>query len=133
MTKIESKERIIKHSSTTIFKFLSNFNNFEGLMPDKVSNWTSTEDSCYFSISGIASLGMRIVEKTPHNFIKMVDDGKVPFSFDFLVDIQENSTNSSTVKLTFNAQLNAMLKMVAVKPLNAFLESLLDHLEEHNL
>ena len=132
MTKIESKERLIKFSSEKIFAFLSNFNNFEGLMPDKVNNWTSTEDSCYFSISGIASLGMRIVEKTANTNIKMVDDGKVPFKFDFLVDIKE-SDKDSILKLTFNAQLNAMLKMVAISPLKDFLESLLDHLEKQEL
>jgi len=131
MTKIESQARTINQPSEKIFKLLSNFNNFENLMPDKVTNWTSTKDSCYFSISGIASLGMKIVEKESSHFIKMVDDGKVPFSFDFLVEIQDLENNTSSVKLTFNAQLNAMLKMVAIKPLNDFLEQLLDHLETH--
>ena len=133
MTKIESNEKTINYSAEKVFNFLSNFNNFEGLMPDKVSDWTSTEDSCYFSIMGIASLGMRIVEKSAFTNIKMVDDGKVPFSFDFLVDIEDNGSEKCDVQLTFNADLNAMLKMVAVKPLNDFLEKLLDHLEKQEL
>ena len=132
MTKIESSERIINQSVDKVYNFLSNFNNFEGLMPEKVSDWTSTEDSCYFSIMGIASLGMRIVEKKPTNLIKMVDDGKVPFKFDFVVRISESEKNS-IVKLTFDAELNAMLKMVAVGPLKDFLEKLLDHLEKQDL
>ena len=131
MTKIESTERKINQSVDKVYNFLSNFNNFEGLMPEKVSNWTSTEDSCYFSIMGIASLGMRIVEIQP-NLIKMVDDGKVPFKFDFMVSITESDKNS-IVKLTFDAQLNPMLKMVAVGPLKDFLEKLLDHLEKQDL
>lgn len=131
MTKIESKHKTIKYSSETIFNFLSDFNNFEELMPSKVSDWTSTKDSCYFSISGIASLGMKIVEKEAFTRIKMIDDGKVPFTFKFIVDIETIDTNSCVVKLTFNAQLNAMLKMVAVNPLKDFLESLLEHLEQH--
>ena len=133
MTKIESKAREIHAPEASIFNFLSNFNNFEALMPDKVSDWTSTEDACYFSISGIASLGMKIVEKSAYSNIKMVDDGKVPFSFDFLVDIEAKDAEHSMVKLTFNANLNAMLKMVAIKPLNEFLEKLLDHLEQQKL
>ncbi len=131
MTKIESKHKTIKYSSETIFNFLSDFNNFEGLMPSKVSDWTSTKDSCYFSISGIANLGMKIIEKEAFTQIKMIDDGKVPFTFEFIIDIETVDANSSVVKLTFNAQLNAMLKMVAVNPLKDFLESLLEHLEEH--
>ena len=132
MTNIKSKERQINYSTETVFNFLSDFNNFKDLMPDKVTDWESTSDTCYFSISGIASLGMRIVEKEPTLRIKMVDEGKVPFKFDFLVDIQV-SGEASVVNLTFDAELNPMLKLVAVTPLKNFLEELLDHLEQIKL
>lgn len=132
MTRIESTERLIHHSEEKIFNFLSNFKNFEHLMPEKVSNYEATEDRCYFTISGIASLGMRIVEKEPFSTIKMLSDGKVPFDFDFNIDIKGEGERSK-VKLVFNAKLNAMLKMVAVKPLGNFLEQLLDELENQEL
>ncbi len=132
MTKIESTEKTINSSSEDIFLFLSNFNNFEGLMPSKVSNWTSTKDSCYFSISGIANLGMKIIEKTPFSQIKMEDDGKVPFKFNFIINIKPTEVQGKCiVKLTFDADLNPMLKVVAKSPLKDFLESLLNHLEKH--
>jgi len=128
MTRIESDKRNIDKSSEVIFNFLSDFNNFETLMPDKVVDWKSDSDSCSFTISGLASLGMRITEKTPNTFIKIVDEGKVPFKFDFLVNIADNG-NSSEVQLIFDADLNSMLKMVAVKPLRNFLNMLLDELQ----
>ena len=128
MTRIESDKRNIDKSSEVIFNFLSDFNNFETLMPDKVVDWKSDSDSCSFTISGLASLGMRITEKTPNTFIKIVDEGKVPFKFDFLVNIADNA-NSSEVQLIFDADLNSMLKMVAVKPLRNFLNMLLDELQ----
>ncbi len=132
MTKIESKERAINSSAERIFSFLSDFNNFESLMPSKVSEWTSTKESCYFTISGIANLGMKFFDKTPSSQIKMVNDGKVPFKFNFIIDIKPSETETkSIVKLTFDADLNPMLKVVAVSPLKDFLESLLNHLEEH--
>ena len=103
-------------------------------MPEKVTNWTSTKESCYFSISGIASLGMKIMEQKASSYIKIIDDGKVPFAFELIIDIQNTEKpNNSTVQLTFNADLNAMFKMVAVKPLHDFLESLLDHLAKQEL
>lgn len=130
MTQIESQERLIPQNQAQLFSFLCNFNNFENLMPDKVTNWTSTENSCYFNIAGIANLGMKIIEKKEPSFIKIIHDGKVPFNFDFFIHIQEKDQQHSLVKLEFNAELNAMLKMVAVKPLNQFLEDLLDQLEK---
>jgi len=128
MTRIESEKRNINKSSEIIFNFLSNFNNFETLMPDKVVDWKSDKDTCSFTISGLASLGMRIIDKTPNSYIKIIDEGKVPFKFDFIINIIEKN-KSSEVQLIFDADLNTMLKMVAVKPLRNFLNMLLDELQ----
>ena len=133
MTKIESEDRLISQSVEQLFKFLTNFRNFESLMPDRVNEWEATEDSCRFSISNIVSLGMRIKEKDAFSFIKMVDDGDVPFKFDFLIYLSAKSAKESQVKLVFDADLNMMMKAVAVRPLKDFLEKLLDKLQEINL
>ncbi|MFN8166643.1 MAG: hypothetical protein U0X76_10890 [Bacteroidia bacterium] len=63
MTRIESETATINKSAEEVYKFLSNFNNFGKLMPEQVTNWESTEDECSFTISGMASLGMKIIEK----------------------------------------------------------------------
>ena len=128
MTRIESDTRLINKSDKRIFDFLSDFNNFEQLMPDRVTDWESDQKTCSFTISGLASLGMEIVETTPNSFIKITDFGKVPFKFDFFVNIKEVD-DKSNVNLVFDADLNTMLKMVAVKPLKNFLNMLLDELE----
>ena len=56
MTRIESETATVQKSAEHIFNFLSNFNNFEKLMPEQVTNWQSTEEECSFTISGMASL-----------------------------------------------------------------------------
>jgi carbon monoxide dehydrogenase subunit G len=132
MTRIESDKRIINKTADKIFNFLSNFNNFETLMPEKVVDWVSDEKTCSFTISGLASLGMRIVETKNNSFIKIVDEGKTPFKFEFLIYIVDLN-NSSEVQLIFDADLNSMLKMIAVKPLKNFLNMLLDELEKSNI
>jgi len=129
MTKIESDTRLINKTDKQIFNFLSDFNNFEQLMPDRVTDWKSDTKTCSFTISGLASLGMEIIETTPNSVIKIKDFGKVPFKFDFLVNI-ETQGEKSNVDLVFDADLNTMLKMVAVKPLKNFLNMLLDELEK---
>lgn len=132
MTRIESEKRSINKSSEQIFNLLSDFNNFENLMPDKVADWKSDKETCSFTISGLASLGMRIIEKKPNTFIKIVDEGNVPFKFDFFIYI-DNSDENVQVQLIFDAELNSMLKIVAVTPLKSFLNKLLDELDAHKL
>ncbi len=128
MTRIESDVTNVSKSPEEIFNFLSNFNNFQKLMPDQVTNWESTEDECSFTIAGMASLGMKIVEKTPHSLIKVIRNGKAPFDFGLDCIIKESTSGTSTVQLAFDADLNPMMKMMAVKPLTNFLNLLVGKL-----
>jgi carbon monoxide dehydrogenase subunit G len=130
MTRIESDKTSVNKSSAEVFSFLSNFNNFQKLMPEQVTNWQSTEDECTFTISGMATLGMKIIEKRPNDFIKVTKNGSAPFDFTLECLIKDQSTSTSEVQLAFNADLNPMLKMMAVKPLTNFLNLLVGKLKD---
>ncbi len=129
MTKIDSDKVSVQKSAKEIFEFLGNFNNFQKLMPEQVTNWESTEDECSFTIAGMASLGMKIQEKTPNSLIRVMRHGKAPFDF-FLNCAIEDKGNDCDVQLSFDADLNPMLKMMAVKPLTNFLNLLVNKLKE---
>ncbi len=129
MTKIDSDKVTVEKSAKEIFDFLSNFNNFQKLMPEQVTNWESTEEECSFTIAGMASLGMKIQDKTPNSLIRVARHGKAPFDFFLNCAIEENGKNCD-VQLSFDADLNPMLKMMAVKPLGNFLNLLVNRLKE---
>ena len=133
MTRIESDKSVLQKSDAAIFNFLSNFNNFEKMMPEQVTNWTSTEDECKFTIAGMATLGMKIAEKKPNEYIKVIKNEVAPFDFTLDCNIRKISENESEVMLAFNADLNPMLKMMAVKPLTNFLNLLVQKLGQLDL
>jgi len=120
MTTIESDIVEIGNSSERVFAFLSDFNNFKSLMPEQVTNWTATEDTCSFTISGMATIGMKIIEKIPHSQVKIVSDGKVPFNFTLNALLNSKGPMQCTGQLVFEAELNTMLKMMVQKPLTNF-------------
>ncbi len=130
MTRIESDKSVMNKPDTAIFNFLSNFNNFQKLMPEQVTNWQSTENDCKFTIAGMATLGMKIDEKKPSEYLKVIRNETGPFDFTLEVYIKKNSDKESEVQLAFNADLNPMLKMMAVKPLTNFLNLLVKKLGE---
>ena len=68
MTRIESDVTSVNKSPEEIYNFLSNFNNFQKLMPEQVTNWQSFEEECSVKFAFMSSLGMKIVEKTHHSF-----------------------------------------------------------------
>lgn len=130
MTRIESKVVDIDNSAKNIFNFLSDFNNYEKLMPSQVTNWSATKDECNFTISGMATIGMKIVEKVPHTLVRMQSHGKVPFNFTLTGNITETGAKTCKAQLVMDADLNMMLKMMAEKPLRNFLDMLAEKLKE---
>lgn len=130
MSEIKSNVEQINNSAETIYTFLSNLNNFKALMPEQIENWQSTEETCSFRIKNMADLSLRLTEKVPNSLIVLSPEGKAPFSFSLhcmLEAIDENKTNA-TIK--FNADLNAMMEMLAKSPLQNFVNILAARLKQ---
>ncbi|MFH2142981.1 MAG: hypothetical protein ABIJ97_11195 [Bacteroidota bacterium] len=130
MTTINSEKKIINKPILKLFPFLCDLNNWQQLMPDRVIDWRSTADNFYFTIKGTASLGMKKSVITSEKQILLIQDGKVPFDFNMEINFDLISVNQTEVQMILNADLNSLLKMVAVNPLKNFLNMLNDKLEE---
>ena len=128
MTTITSDVVNVARPAQDIFAFLIDLNNLEKLMPEgKYSEWESTADDCRFNLNGMASIGMKITDSNPPNSIHIVSNGKNPFEFTLDVSIKEAAAGCDC-QLTFNGQLNMMLKMMAVTPLTNFFNILAKNL-----
>jgi carbon monoxide dehydrogenase subunit G len=131
MTRIESQTATLQKPPSEVFAFLSDFNNFQKLMPEQVTDWVSDTDTCSFNIKGMASLGMAIESKTPDSEIRIKRNGKAPFDFFLICKIGNGAgPDQSTLQLLFDADLNPMLKMMAEKPLTNFLNLLVNKFSE---
>jgi carbon monoxide dehydrogenase subunit G len=131
MTRIESNTVTINQNPKSVFEFLSDFNNFQKLMPEQVTDWISGTTSCSFNIKGMASLGMAHDVLIPNSEVKIKRNGKAPFDFFLTCKIESiNEGSNSNVKLFFDADLNPFLKMMAEKPLTNFLNLLVNRYKE---
>lgn len=130
MTEIESEKVSIKSSQESIYSFLLDFNNFGKLMPEQVINWQSTQETCSFSIKGMADLALKMDQKTDFSFISYISDGEKPFAFSLNSHIQNQDDTSSEVQIVLNAELSPMLKMMAQRPLQNFVNLLVQKLKD---
>ena len=129
-TKIESRIGKIASSEEHIYNFISNFNNFKAFIPtDKVQDFQSTDDTCSFSVPKMGTVGLRIIERMPYNTIKISGDGMANQKFAFWVQLKQVTDIDTRVKLTISADLNPMLKMMVAKPLQGFVDKLVDAME----
>jgi carbon monoxide dehydrogenase subunit G len=112
-------------------KINADFNNFKGFIPaDKVEDFQSSTDHCRFKVSGIGEVGLRIIEREPFNTIKVTGDGMANQQFFLWVQLKQMAEKDTRIKLTIKAELNPMLKMMATKPLQNFLDKLVDAMEK---
>ena len=131
MSKYTSKTGKINISDEKVYLFLSDFNNLKNVIPtDKVSDFTSTADSCRFSVSGIGQAGLKIVEKEPNSLIKISSDGKSPFGFFFWIQLKpiDEDKTLTAIRLTIEADINPMMKMMIGSHMQKGIDGLLDYI-----
>jgi carbon monoxide dehydrogenase subunit G len=130
MTKFESNQVTLNTDCDNAFTFLSDFRNFEELLPGQVKNWYADESSCKFTIEGLADLAMRIDGKYPYRNIHIVSDGKNPVDFKLDYYFTPEDDSACRFSIVFDVDLNPFQKMLASNALQNFVNMLADKLRE---
>ena len=125
---IESPKKTVQKSDREVFEFLTDFENFEKLMPDSVAKFEILdEDSFVFALKGMPEIKLKRIEQLPHSKVILgAASDKLPFSL--TVDIASLSKEQSEVQWSFEGEFNAMMAMMVKKPITSFLDTLSDKL-----
>jgi carbon monoxide dehydrogenase subunit G len=131
MARFESEQVSIPAPAATVFDFLSDFRNFQNLMPSQISNWKADADTCSFTIEGLAGLSMRIASRAPHTNVHIVSEGKNPVAYTLDCFLKPDGNDRCKASLEFDAALNPFMEMVASRPLQNFVNMLAEKLQQH--
>jgi carbon monoxide dehydrogenase subunit G len=129
MTVFKSDPVSILASPAETYTYLNDFNNFEKLLPDQVTNWQCAGDQCSFTIQGMADIALRIDQRDPDKKIVYVSEGKTPFEFQLQFILDSIADNRCSVVSELQAKLNPMLKMMASRPLQNLVNILVEQLK----
>lgn len=128
-TKIASEIFKIASPVRDVYAFLSDFNKVGRLfemakqmgmadslemnkISDKIEGTRFTDDACYVTLKDMGEMAVKIVEKEEPKLIKLGGDGAVPFEFNLWIQLLENGPYDTRLKLTFQGELNMMMKML---------------------
>lgn len=130
--KITGNKLQIGSKKEKVYEFLSNFNNFEKLMPEQVTNWVSDSESCTFTVQGMATITLKYSKKEPYSLLEVVPEGKSPISFSMQFQLENDSENEQFSKGTvfIDANMNPMIAMVAKRPLENLVNVMGEKLQE---
>lgn len=121
--KLDSPKQLVPKSPQQVFDFLNDLKNFEKLMPDNVTKFELLgSDGFLFALKGMPEVALKRKEAVAPKFIQMeAAGGKLNFNLN--LDINEVSSDSSEVQLTFNADFNAMMAMMVKGPITKMIET----------
>lgn len=143
-TKISSEIVKIDSPIGDVYSFLSDFNRIGSMMniakqmsgnmnneqlakiTEKIENVRFTEDTCFIVLKGMGEMAVKILEKEDPKLIKIGGDASLPFDFNLWIQLLDNGPYDTRMKITFEAELNVMMKML----LKGKLEKGIDQLAE---
>jgi len=140
-TKYVSDVKIVNNNQEIIYNYLSNFENLskyvnEGLLAKmteqvpqiQISNFESDVDSCRFQISGMGLAEIRIIEREPIKTIKVRSSGSLPVAITFWIQLLPVADYETKLRLTLDAEMSMMIKMMVNKKLEEGINRMADML-----
>ena len=83
-----------------------------GKLAEKIEDVQFSEDSCTVQVKDLGEVAVKIVEKEYPKLIKLGGDGQVPFQFNLWIQLLENGPYDTRMRLTFDGEMNLMMKMM---------------------
>jgi carbon monoxide dehydrogenase subunit G len=99
-----------------VYAFLADMNNHRQLMPDNITDWTSTADVASFNIPNVTKLSLMIAERVAESLIRIIPAEKPPFDMELKWVLSE-ADGGTKAAFTITADLNMMMRMLASGPL----------------
>lgn len=115
MLNLNSDTITVNKPLNEVMNFISVLNNTGKLMPDQITNWVGDNDTCAYTIKGMADITMRVKERFEKNMLVESTSDK-PFSFTLNYILSE-APEGCTFQIVFEGDVNPFLKMMVEKPL----------------
>lgn len=113
-----------------VFDFVTDFRNFRQFIPEEsIKNWQILGDRCSFQIPPLGLTKISITDKTPCSSVLFSGEALQQNDFTILIKISENENMNADIRISLSAALNPVLKMMASRPIEQFLEKLIDEME----
>jgi hypothetical protein len=126
----ESRIGRLSCNAGEFYNFATDIRNFEQFIPEgNINNLQIMNDSCSFQVPPLGSVNVRITGKEPYSRVVFSGDALQKSEFILTLDITENEQKVAFVGLSIKADLNPLLRMMAAKPIEQFLEKLITEME----
>ena len=127
----ESKE--IPYSSEKIYTYIIDINNYENILKNEIKSFDKiSENEFKIKIGSMPGIKLILEKNLTDEYVKLIsNDSK--FNFSIIIYVNQISDKSSKVTVKFIGSFSSMIEMMIRKPLENFIESLKNKIEEISL
>jgi len=129
---ISKQTNILQFSSLKIYDFIINIDNYKTILGDEISDFEKhSVNEFKIKIGSMPKISLELVENRPSSSVKLLsNDSNLNFQICITVDSVDN--NSSIVHVKFEGKFSTMIEMMIKNPLEKFINSLKNKVEELN-
>lgn len=127
---ISKQTNILQFSSSKIYDFIINIDNYKTILGDEISDFEKLSVNKFkIKIGNMPKISLELVENRPSSSVKLLsNDSNLNFKICITVDSVDN--NSSVVYVKFEGKFSTMIEMMIKNPLEKFISSLKNKVEE---
>lgn len=125
---LEGRKIVVNKSVAELVEMLKNPKDYEHLMPEGLQKFEASENGFKFGLKGMPEIALKIDEVSAQQVVLK----SASSSLDFALKGQMNALNDqqTKVQLLFEGQFNPFIKMMVEKPLQNFINTLTDKIEQ---
>lgn len=127
----ESKE--IPYSSKKIYTYIIDINNYENILKNEIKSFDKiSENEFKIKIGSMPGIKLILEKNLKDENVKLISNDS-NFNFSIIIYVNQISEKSSKVTVKFIGSFSSMIEMMIRKPLENFIESLKNKIEEISL
>jgi len=126
---LEGRKIIVNKSAKELSEVLKTPENYKQFMPDGLQKFETREDGFKFGLQGMPEIALKIEEVTEEKAVLTSASSSLDFALTAaLKPLNENQTE---VQMLFEGKFNPFIKMMVEKPLQNFINTLTDKIENY--
>jgi len=126
---IIKESNVIPYSSEKLYSHIIDIDNYEQILKDEIRSFDKlSENEFKIKIGNMPGINLFLSELPENNEVKLSSNDS-NLNFYILIKIDAIESNSSKIKVQFVGNFSSMIEMMIKKPLNAFIDSLKNKIE----
>lgn len=126
---IIKESNVIPYSSEKLYSHIIDIDNYEQILKDEIRSFDKLSDNEFkIKLGNMPGINLLLNELPENNEVKLSSNDS-NLNFYILIKIDAIESNSSKIKVQFVGNFSSMIEMMIKKPLNAFIDSLKNKIE----